>query len=187
MPTAADASDSAAAPAPDPYVGVIAGPVELAAGKHSRRPAGLIAVAGAAAVTMATVAGWSLFGDGGRATLIAGLVGPLLAVAAVAVAWLLGLRRGVDKVRRFTLRAGTATSTAYELHDDAPREALRTGDIVRVVPGRGGSVRAVEILASLSGPVVGYLGRRPLVPPVDWAGFGLAAVLLMITSAILFG
>jgi hypothetical protein len=71
-------------------------------------------------------------------------------------------RPGSVTVRRFTVRPATGPSTTYVLEGDLPADALRTGDLVRVVRGRrrhdGDPVaRTVQILATLNGPVVRQL------------------------------
>jgi hypothetical protein len=70
-----------------------------------------------------------------------------------------------------------------------PLEAgeLNTGDLVRLVPGRGDAVRAIEVLAALDGPVIRRVAARPALPPVRVLAFILAAALAATTAAILLG
>jgi hypothetical protein len=186
-PPAAGQSETTAA-AGDPYVGLIAGPVHAGLEPMVARSApGLAAVAVAAIVTIAGAAGRMLTDGPDPALLALGLAMPLSFLAAIGLAEWWTRRAGTGTILRFTVRATTATSTSYTLRGQLPAGGLQTGDLVRVVPGRRGTVRAVDVLATLNGPVLRRLAGRPILPPVQIAGFALAAVLLATTVILLLG
>jgi hypothetical protein len=169
-------------------VGLVAGPVQVGLEPAAARSApGLAAVAVTAVVTIAGAAGRMLLDGPSLVLLTLGLAMPVLFLAAVGIAEWWTRRSGAGTVLRFTLRATTATSTSYTLRGNLPAGGLQTGDLVRVLPGRRGSVRAVEVLATLNGPVLRRLAGRPALPPVQMIGFALAAVLLATTVLLLLG
>jgi hypothetical protein len=173
-------------PTPDPHVGLVAGPV------HVDRPEwtvasspGLVAAAVAALLAMLAVLVRAAFGDMDGVLLLVGLVGPVVVVAICAGTQWRSLRNGSDALLRFTVRMSTRRSVSHDLRSDLSRQTLVTGDIVRVVTGPRGAVRAVEVLATLDGPVLRRLERRPVMTPVQWAGVGASAGLLLEAVAVL--
>lgn len=170
--------------------GVVAGPVRItAATVPSGSAPGLVAVSAAALICVAAWIGRALTGEVGAGLLVAGVVGPPALVAVVAVAH----RRfpaagGADTVWEFTVRAVGGARVPVVLRTAAPRGSLKSRDPVRLVParsGRRGAVRAVEVLATPDGPVLRRIVASPALPPVQWAGLLLAAVLLVVTVVTL--
>jgi hypothetical protein len=85
------------------------------------------------------------------------------------------------------MRAETGRTATWTLLGADPDGVLRAGDLVRIVPGPGNQARTVEVLAGPDGPVVRRLNGRGLLAPVQWAGLALAAALLVMTTAVLYG
>ncbi|MEU4164505.1 hypothetical protein [Actinoplanes sp. NPDC026670] len=182
-----------------PAAGVVAGPVRVtAATVPTGSVPGLVAVSAAALICVAAWAGRALTGEIGSGLLAAGVITPLLVVAAVVVAH----RRypapsGADTVWEFTVRAGDGTRIPVLLRTGAPRGSLRPRDQVRLVParpgrrgvparsGRGRAVQAVEVLAGPDGPVLRRIAASPALSPVQRAGLFLAVLLLAATVATL--
>ena len=181
-PHPAAQAPKAAAPS-DPHVGLIAGPLRVTlAPESARRSPGLVAVVVTAPVTLAAAAGRLLTAGPRPALIVLGVLMPLAFVTIVG----LTRRRGAEVIYRFTLRSTTAQSRPYTLRGVLPVDALETGDLVRVVPGRR-DARLVEVLATLHGPVVRRLAGRPAVPPAQWIGLAMAAVLLATTVGVMVG
>jgi hypothetical protein len=137
-------------------------------------------------LTLSGTIGHLLSGHAHPLLLLVGVAMPLtfLAVAVVLDRW---DRRAAETVHHFQLRAGDATTRPYRLHGPLPTGVLNTGDLVRLAPGRGNAVRAIEVLAALDGPVVRRLTGRAMVPPVQLVCLILAGVLVTTTVAILLG
>ena len=172
----------------DPHIGLITGPVNYAPVAPAHRPGiGVVAVAMSAVLALAALAATALAGRAGPGLLVTGAVIAVGCVATVAVANLLAIRTGMGSECRFVLRAETGRSVTWTLHGAPPAGLVRTGDLVRIVPGAGGRARAVEVLAGPDGPVVRRVTGRGLLAPVQWAGLALAVVLLALTTAVLFG
>jgi hypothetical protein len=106
------------------------------------------------------------------------ITGPVLVVAT---------RRGLPPDHRFVLRAETGTSVAWTLRGSVPAGALRTGDLIRVVPGPRSRARAVEVLAGPDGPVLRRLTAGRLTAPARVAGLALAVFLMALLAAVLHG
>ncbi len=181
-----------AAPAtPQDTVGLIAGPVRMTKPTLSEKSSpGLVAVAIAAGLTLVATGGRALTGGVGLGLLLAGIVLPLVLVAAVAVIRHRAARSPASSggsVRHFTVRTTAGLSVPGIVRDGQPADALRTHDLVRLVKGRRGRIRAVEVLAGLNGPVVRRLVDRPALGAAEWAGFASAAVLLAVAAVILLG
>jgi hypothetical protein len=182
-PTADPAA--AAGHLPGPLIGVIAGPVQSSAVPATAHTMpGLVAVVIAAVIALAAVAGRALAGGLPQPLLIAGLLAPPLLVAAVAVA--ARASGGAGSTRRFTLRPATGPATHHTLRAARSGDALNQGDLVRLVPGRTG-LRAVEVLATLNGPVLRRVAATPSVPPAQMAGLTVAAALLAAAALLLLG
>ncbi|MCU7722663.1 hypothetical protein ODJ79_02950 [Actinoplanes sp. KI2] len=178
---------SPAGAAPDNRVGLIAGPVRSAREPlPGRAEPGLVAVAVTAVLTLAGTIGHLLSDRAHPVVLLAGVAMPLafLAAAVLLDRW---DRRAAATVHHFTLRANDATTRPYRLHGSLPAGALTSGDLVRLTPGRGNAVRAIEVLAALDGPVVRRLTGRPAVPPAQLVSLLLATALLATAAAILLG
>jgi len=123
----------------------------------------------------------------GSTEILLGVVLPILVVAAITLLRHRTAKTPATAVRHFTLRTTSGESVPYSLRDGQPIDALRTGDLVRVVPGRRGTARAIEVLVGLNGPVVRRLENRltPALP--EWAGFAAAAALVTTGVAVLLG
>lgn len=172
----------------DPHIGLITGPVGYTRVVDPNRTGiGVVAVAMSAVFALVAVVATALAGRTGLAHLLIGTVVPVACVAAVAWANRLAVRRGLGSECRFVLRAETGRSVTWTLRDAGPTDVPHTGDLVRVVPGSGRAARAVEVLAGPDGPVVRRLIGRTRLAPVQWAGLALAAALLVLTTAVLFG
>jgi hypothetical protein len=182
---AAGAAGPGGAALPGPLTGVIDGPVRSSAVPATAHTMpGLVAVTIAAVIALAAVAGRALAGDLPRPLLIVGLVVPPLLIVAAALATRAG--GGAGAIRRFRLRPATGPATDHTLHTTRAGEALNPGDLVRLVPGRRGP-RAVEVVASLDGPMIRRLEAAPAVPPAQWAGLIVAAGLLIAAALLLLG
>lgn len=169
-------------------VGLIAGPVTITRlGAEHRSAPGVVAVALSAVITLTAVAGVALAGRADSLTVLAGTVLPALGVAGVGAAHLLARRRGGPAECRFTLRTETGRLRPCVLRGAVHADVLRTGDLVRFVPGRWGGTGAVEVLAGLTGPVIRRVTGGGALPPVQWAGLGTAAALLALTVVVLYG
>ncbi|MDI6097131.1 hypothetical protein QLQ12_00725 [Actinoplanes sp. NEAU-A12] len=176
---------------------MITGSVRItAAALPSRSVPGLLAVSAAALISIAAIVGRSLSGGVGTGLLLVGLLVPLLVVAAVVAAqrWV-PAGAGSNAVWEFTVRAASGSTVHVVLRTDAPRDSLRSGDLVRLTPsrsgslaraatGRGGSVRAVEVLAALDGPVIRRVTATAALPPAQILGLALAVALLAETIAM---
>lgn len=145
-----------------------------------------MAVAVTSTLTVAGTAGRLLSGHAHLGLLMAGVVLPL-AVLAGAVALHRWDRRAAETVHHITVRATDATSRAYRWRGPLRPGTLNRGDLVRLVPGRGDTVRVVEVLAALDGPVLRRLTGRPEVPPLQLVNLLLALALTATTAAILLG
>ncbi|WP_433795160.1 hypothetical protein [Actinoplanes sp. CA-252034] len=169
--------------------GVVAGQVRVtAATVPSGSAPGLVAVSAAALICVAAWTGRALTGDVGAGLLTAGIVIPLLLVAAVAVAHRRRPAGVADAVWEFTVRIADGSKAPVLLRTDAPRGSLGPRDPVRLIParsGRRGAVQAVEVLAAPDGPVLRRITASPTLSPVQLAGLVLAAILLAATAAIL--
>ncbi|MEU8656986.1 hypothetical protein [Actinoplanes philippinensis] len=96
--------------------------------------------------------------------------------------------RDTATVWEFTVRLTGGERLPVTLRTDAPRGALRPRDHVRLIPARHtrrGAVKAVEILATPTGPILHRITASPTLPPVQRAGLLLAALLLAATAATL--
>ena len=187
-PPAATGGAGSAAPRRDPHVGLVTGPVKVTAVAETQRTGvGVVAVAMSAVIVLAALVAAVLAGRAGPVLLLVGSAVAVLAVAAVAGAHRVAIRRGTASVCRFALRAETGTVVAYTLRGADPAGAPHTGDLVRVVPGRDGTARVVEVLAGLHGPVVRRVTGSGLLAPVQWAGLGLAFGLLAFAGTVLNG
>ncbi|WP_328475416.1 hypothetical protein OHA21_19085 [Actinoplanes sp. NBC_00393] len=189
-PPAPASADRAAEPAAaDPHAGVITGPIKINRPTYSRKSVpGLLAVSAAALISIAALAGRALIGGMSAVAFLVGLLLPLLCVAAVAA----GHRYtrstgGHDAVWSFGIRTADGATVPVSLRTDAPRDALRTGDLVRLDKGRRGSVRAVEVLHTLNGAPVRRVQAHAALSPIQWAGFALAAALLLVSAITLLG
>jgi hypothetical protein len=156
---------------------VIAGPVRISSSKLTDDQ-GLIAAALGGFLAVAATIGRIVL-DGPRPLLLwAGLLLPVAFLGAAAV-----LERRTGTTCRFTLRTTTGATVPYTLRGRIPPEALRTGDLVRVVTGRAGAVRAAEVLATMNGLVIRRVAARAGVAPAWWA----AAAQAVLTVGIAIG
>ncbi|MEV4350921.1 hypothetical protein AB0J83_41220 [Actinoplanes sp. NPDC049596] len=177
------ASIDPAAPAAG-LVGLISGPVAISRDDRDvRKSPVLVAVAAAAGLAVAVTGVRAVLGDVGRPGLLLGIVLPPVLLGAVFLALHLTRR----DVRQFSVRTTAGQTIFCTMRDGGPADALRHNDIVRVTMGRGDRVRAVEVLAGLSGPTVRRLAARPALAAADWLGYAAAAVLVIIAVAPLAG
>ncbi|GAA4951751.1 hypothetical protein [Actinoplanes utahensis] len=149
----------------------------------------------AAGISIAAWTGRSLAGGVGGGLVLTAVLVPLLLVVILAVAHrLLPAGGGSAAVWEFTVRAAHGAGLRVSIRTGAPRDSLRRGDLVRVVPARRarlrrrapdrhGPLRAVEILTALGGPVVRRVDADPSLPPVQIAGLALAVLLLASAAA----
>jgi hypothetical protein len=172
----------------DPHVGLITGPVDVTEVAADHRPdIGVVAVVMSAVIAAAALIATALAGRAGVLPLVAGSAVPVVAVVAVVVANRFAVRRGLASQCRFVVRAETGESVTWTMTGAAPTGVLRTGDLVRVVPGSGRWARTVDVLAGPDGPVIRRLTGRTGPVPVQWIGVAVAAALLVFTTAVLFG
>ncbi|MFG1607783.1 hypothetical protein [Actinoplanes sp. NPDC049265] len=186
----------------DPYVGLITSPVTVTpASGGDRTSPGVVAVAMSAVIALFAVAATALAGRAGAVVLGLGAGAPILCVATVAVARRLAARGGLTSECRFTVRSEAGRSDTYVLRGAARTALLRTGDLVRIRPGRPGLAwlvevpdrrvevlaRRVEVLAGPDGPVVRRFTARSAATAGQWLGLVLSAALLVLTLSILIG
>jgi hypothetical protein len=188
-PAPASADPAAESAGADPHAGVITGPVRINRPTYSRKSVpGLLAVCAAALISIAALAGRALTGGMGVVAFLLGLLLPIVCVAAVVA----GHRYtrstgGRDAVWSFGIRTAEGATVPVSLRTDAPRDAFRTGDLVRLDTGRRGSVRAVEVLHTLNGAPVRRVEAHAALSPIQWVGFALAAALLVVSAITLLG
>ncbi|GID31990.1 hypothetical protein [Paractinoplanes brasiliensis] len=187
-PPAAPGDTEPAAVRRDPHIGLVTGPVTYTAVAEAHRAGiGVVAVVMSAVIAMVALLATALAGRAGGVLLLTGSALIAACVTAVVLADRLAIRRGMGSECRFVLRAETGRSVTWSLHGAPRNDLLRTGDLIRVVPGPRRQARAVEVLAAPDGPVVRRLTGGGLLAPVQWSGLALAVVLLAFTTAVLFG
>jgi hypothetical protein len=172
----------------DPHVGLITGPVDVTEVAADRRPdIGVVAVVMSAVIAVAALVATALAGRAGALPLMAASTAPVVSVLAVVLINRIAVRRGLSSQCRFFIRSETGESVAWTMHGAAQAGVLRTGDLVRVVPGAGHRARVVEVLAGPDGPMIRRLTGRTRPAPVQWIGVAIAVALLVLTTAVLFG
>lgn len=147
-------------PPADPFVGLIAGPIEQMRARQSYP--GFVVLTVAAVLSATTLAGRALVGTGSFWLVLV----PVLVVAAV---WPVQRLAGRDDlavpVRRFRLQPPDGRTGHFVLVGETAGGELSAGDLIRVHPGgrRDGFTvaRSADVLASLTGPVVRRVTTRP--------------------------
>jgi hypothetical protein len=166
----------------DPHIGLITGAVSFTKDAEAHRPGiGVVAVGMSAVICVLALVAT------GSGSLVTGSAVALACVAAVVVANRLAIHKGLRSKCRFAMRAETGRTTTWTLLGASAEGVLRAGDLVRIVPGPRGRARAVEVLAGPDGPILRRLSGRALLAAVQWAGLALAAALLAMTTAVLYG
>jgi hypothetical protein len=192
LPPAASDPRYAAAPPADPHVGVVAGPVGETRSKRSYP--GFVVLIVAAVLAVAAVLGRGLVGD---VPLALAVVPPVL----VAGMWLaLRLTGGGGEltvpVRRFRLQPADGRTGHFLIEGEIAPGSLEPGVLVRV-HARGERdghtvARQVDVLATLSGPVVRQVSGRPsravaAARLLSVIGLVLAGILLVGAAIVVAG
>lgn len=186
MPRPTAPAHDAAPAVSDPRVGVVAGP--MAETRSRRSYPGFVALVVAAILMVTTVLGRAL----GGGVPIALVLVPVVLVAGIWVAHRVtcGDAELSVPVQRYRLQPSDGRTSYFVIDGELDPGALTSGDLVRV-HGRGERdghtvARAVDVLASFSGPVVRRVtGRDPRAVSAArlLSGISIALALLLVGLA----